>query len=64
MCIICVELLKQRMSISEAERAVTELLLTTKEETKEKKAHYIRLRTAIKSLDRKMLDKVMDEKLI
>ena len=61
MCIICVELIKQKMTIPEAERNVGEKIISTK--YWERLEHEIELAKALKELDIDKLDKILDEGL-
>jgi len=61
MCIICIELIKTRMTLKEAERAVMELILTSKDQDRETKEHWIKLRSALKNDDLDSLDRTLEE---
>ena len=59
MCMICVELIKHKMTLSEASRNATEMVGAAKSE--EELFHYKELADAIYELDLKKLDKLLDE---
>jgi len=61
MCIICVELIKQRMTLLEAEKNIGELLWTTKREDIDDILHLLELNESIINLDTERLDKVLTE---
>lgn len=63
MCIICVELIKQKMTLTEAERNLGELIISTKY-FEEELQHEIDLYRAVKELDLKKLDKLLDEGVV
>lgn len=63
MCIICVELVKQRMSIPEAERNVSELVVTDSFGEKFEKQHVMDLKDAVGEMDIDKLDRVIEEGL-
>jgi hypothetical protein len=55
MCIVCVELVKQKMSISEAERNLGEMVTNPKDPNKD---HYAELEHALKELEATRLEKL------
>lgn len=59
MCMICVDLIKQRMTITEAERNVGELVSTAKDD--KEWVHYTDLQRAIEELDLDVLGEVLEE---
>lgn len=66
MCIICLELLKHRMTINEAERAASEMVWAMLIDDPEKfdykdYQHRKRLKEALENLDLDKLGKVLDE---
>ena len=65
MCLICAELIKQRMTVKEAENAATELVVIEASaiELREKGEleHTIDLLESIQDLDLERLGKVLDE---
>jgi uncharacterized protein YaaN involved in tellurite resistance len=60
MCIICVELIKQQLTITEAEKNLGEMVNDNRE-TLEKLNHYRKLKYAVEELDIDELDKLLDE---
>lgn len=60
MCIVCVELIKQQMTITEAEKNLGELVSDRKASVDEV-IHYGRLKEAIEDLDLDYLDVVLNE---
>ena len=60
MCIVCVDLIKQNMTISEAERNLGELV-NDRKETLTKLNHYDRLKEALEQLDLEEAGKILDE---
>ena len=56
---VCIDLIKQNMTIIEAERNVGELLWTTKDSREFK--HYMELDRAMRELNLEDLDKVLEE---
>jgi len=58
-CMVCIDLIKQSMTIIEAERNVGELLWTTKDNTEFR--HYMKLSRSIKNFDLKELDEALEE---
>lgn len=66
MCMICVELLKQKMTIPEAERAASELVRSSliddpKKFDWTKQKHYKKLKEALENLDLEKLNDVLEE---
>lgn len=63
MCLICVELIKQRMTIPEAERAARELVVLTPQDlwAKDSLEHTIELLESLEDLDLDKLGKVIEE---
>jgi hypothetical protein len=59
MCIICIELVKQRMTITEAERNVGEMVSTAKDD--KDFDHYVELDEALYELDLEKLGKVLED---
>ena len=62
MCLICIELIKQKMTIPEAGRNLGEMV-NDRKETIDKLIHYGRLKEAIDALDLDYLDTVITEGL-
>ncbi len=58
MCVICVELLKQRMSIVEAEKAIEEIRLLGSEGDKQ---HVEELKEALEELDFESLERIFGD---
>lgn len=66
MCLICIELLKQKMTITEAERAANEMVRAAwiddpKKFDYEDYRHKKKLQQALRDLDLDELDEVLDE---
>lgn len=60
MCIVCVDLIKQNMTVGEAERNLGELI-NNRNETIDNLVHYGRLKEAIDILDLDYLGVVLEE---
>lgn len=60
MCLICVELIRQKMSILEAERNLREAVLSDKEPV-DKILHYAKLKDAIENMSLDEIGKILDE---
>jgi mevalonate kinase len=56
MCLICVDLIKQKMTLPEAQRNASEMNLT-----RSGSDHYAELEKAIKELDLEKLGQLLDE---
>ena len=56
MCLICVELIKQRMTWGEGERATSEIIRVSPQDE-----HNAKLRKALKELDLELLAEVLEE---
>lgn len=61
MCIICIELVKQKMTMGEAKRAATEIILDVEDSNSEEFDHYSKLIESIRDLDLEKLGEVLDE---
>lgn len=63
MCLVCVELIKQNMSIPEAERNVSELISVTKPLVVDDPVvmHYIDLLDSMNEMNVEKLDKILTE---
>lgn len=59
MCIICVELIKHKMTLYEAERASLEMVLTSKDGIDTN--HYRKLNKSIREMDIKTLGDTLEE---
>jgi len=59
MCIICVELMKQRLTYREAESASREMVVTA--EPQEDVSHYKELKESLESGDFDKLGEILDE---
>jgi len=60
MCIMCIEILKQKMSLHEAERNLGEMV-NDRRETIETHNHYRKLKEAIDIMDLDYLGEVLEE---
>lgn len=60
MCIICAELIRQKMTLLEAERNLGEMVNNPKESL-DKLQHYARLKESIEQMDTKELDKILEK---
>ena len=59
-CIVCVDLIKQQMTMFEAEKNLGEMVTNTRE-TPEKTSHYRRLKYAIEQLELDEIGEILDE---
>ena len=61
MCMLCVDLMKQKMTMKEANSNLKELLLDLDEVPRDQLQHLIDLDRAIEDLDIKELERLFDE---
>lgn len=59
MCIVCVDLIKQNMTVLEADRNLSELIMFAP--TKQEKRHYKDLKEALSELDEEILKTFFDK---
>jgi len=60
MCLICSELIRQKMTLLEAERNLGEMVNNPKESL-DKLQHYARLKESIEQMDTEELDKELEK---